>query len=213
MAASSTTGSKARLVVTSGELAATITKAVVVFASTNVDDVVLLMVLFADPKLRPRAVVTGQYVGVTVLVLLSAVAGAAAVAVPAGWISLLGAVPLALGLYKGFEVLRARGAANDDPTRSELAGSSQVLAVAGVTLANGADNLGVYIPLFAVERRSLVVYAAVFAVMVALWCALGFKLVEHRAVGGKIRRYGHVALPIVLVLLGVHILFGVRAVL
>ncbi|MBX3232085.1 MAG: cadmium resistance transporter [Labilithrix sp.] len=194
--------------IASSELLATFVKGVVVFASTNVDDVVLLTVLFADPTLRPRAVVGGQVLGIAVLVGASVAVAAFAVAVPARWISLVGIVPLALGLYKGVEVLRARGVDEGGPPKERLAGASQVLAVAAVTIANGGDNLGVYVPLFAVERRHLFVYVPVFAVMTALWCALAFRLVDNQAVRSKVRRYGRVVLPIVLVLLGLQILAG-----
>lgn len=49
--------------------------------------------------------------------------------------------------------------------------------------------------------------------MTALWCALGFKLVDNAIIGAKLRRYGHIILPIVLVALGIHILAGARALL
>jgi len=201
------------------ELAAATTKAVVVFASTNVDDIVLLSVLFADSRLRPRSVVMGQFIGIGLLVLVSYVAAVAAVLIPPGWTSLLGAVPLALGIYKGVQLLRSRrhGSAAESSAESSteaatVVKSSQILTVVGVTVANGGDNLGVYIPLFAAERGSgaIAVYVAVFAVMTACWCALGYKLVTNRAFGQKISRYGHVVLPIVLVLLGLHILSGAR---
>jgi cadmium resistance protein CadD (predicted permease) len=197
-------------------LAATLASAVVVFATTNVDDIVLLSVLFADSQLRPRAVAMGQFVGIGVLVLVSALAGAAAVAIPSGWTSLLGAIPLLLGLYKGARLVRSRGKEEADDalsTGSKIEGRSQMLAVAGVTLANGGDNLSVYIPQFAADRRAIVLYVVVFAVMTALWCALGFKLVDNRIVGAKVQRYGHVILPIVLIALGAHILSGARALL
>jgi cadmium resistance protein CadD (predicted permease) len=84
-----------------GDLAATLAEAVVVFVSTNVDDIVLLSVFFADRQLRLRAIVAGHYIGIGVLVLVSAVVGAGAVVAPSGWTSVLGAVPLVLGLYKG----------------------------------------------------------------------------------------------------------------
>jgi cadmium resistance protein CadD (predicted permease) len=51
-------------------------------------------------------------------------------------------------------------------------------------------------------------YAAVFAVMTAIWCMLGNGLVKNRAVGSVIYRYGHVALPFVLIALGLTILSG-----
>ena len=88
---------------------------------------------------------------------------------------------------------------------------SQILAVAGVTVANGGDNLGLYIPLFGREPALIPLYAGVFAAMTALWCLAGYLLVQNRLLGGHFRRYGHLALPIVLIALGLWILSGVRA--
>jgi cadmium resistance protein CadD (predicted permease) len=185
-------------------IAATLAKAVVIFASTNVDDILILTTFFADPKFRARSIVIGQYLGMGVLVAISAAAGAAAVTIPTRWISLLGVIPLALGVRAAIDVVRG----DDDDNALPPSGSSQVLAVAGVTIANGGDNIGVYVPVFAVEHHAIWLYAVVFAVMIALMCALGFKLVDNRAFGGKLERYGRIALPIVLVALGVYILSG-----
>jgi len=41
--------------------------AVVLFASTNVDDIFVLLGFFADPKFRGRQIVIGQYLGITAL--------------------------------------------------------------------------------------------------------------------------------------------------
>ena len=191
--------------------------AVVVFASTNVDDVFLLAAFFADPHLRARSVVLGQFLGIGALVAASAAAAWASLAVPDGYPALLGAVPLALGLYK----LRGlwRGGSDVDPDdgdlraaeeRAERRTHSQALAVAGVTVANGGDNLGVYIPLFARDPRLVPLYVAVFAAMTALWCLAGYRLVQNRVIGAQLRRYGHIALPIVLIGLGIWILAGAR---
>ena len=86
---------------------------------------------------------------------------------------------------------------------------SQVLAVAAVTVANGGDNLGVYIPLFAAEPYAIPAFALIFGVMTALWCALARVLIGHRILGESIRHYGHWVLPLVLVALGIYILLGV----
>jgi len=82
--------------------------------------------------------------------------------------------------------------------------------VAGVTIANGGDNLGVYIPLFASATGAIPIYAAIFAVMTALWCWIGYRLVRNRWVGERLRRYGHLLLPYVLIALGLYILSGAR---
>src|ERR1700754_4142951 len=72
-----------------------LTVGIVVFASTNVDDIFLLSAFFADSHLMTRNVVAGQFLGIAALVLASAAAALAALAVPAGWTALLGVVPLA----------------------------------------------------------------------------------------------------------------------
>jgi cadmium resistance protein CadD (predicted permease) len=89
--------------------------------------------------------------------------------------------------------------------------TSQALSVAGVTLANGGDNFGIYIPLFATAPAAIPIYIAVFAVMTAVWCALGYLVVNNPLIGSQVRRYGHVLLPIVLIALGLYILSGAMA--
>jgi cadmium resistance protein CadD (predicted permease) len=83
-----------------------------------------------------------------------------------------------------------------------------VLAVASVTIANGGDNLGVYIPLFASQMSAVPLYVAVFAVMTAVWCALGYALVSNRWIGERASRLASRLLPFVLIGLGLYILSG-----
>lgn len=194
---------------------------VVVFVSTNLDDIFLLSAFFADPHLRPRSVVAGQFLGIGALVAASAVAALAALVIPEGWTALLGLVPLALGIRR-LPSFQRKGEAEDgdDEARiqteersAERRTRSQALAVAGVTVANGGDNLGVYIPLFASAPAAIPVYAAIFAVMTALWCWTGYRLVNNRWIGEPIRRHGPILLPFVLIALGLYILSGARVLL
>ena len=81
-----------------------------------------------------------------------------------------------------------------------------MFAVAGVTIANGGDNLAVYIPVFASGIHAIPIYILTFAVMTGLRCGAGYKLVNNALVGEPIRRYGHILLPLVLIAIGVWIL-------
>jgi cadmium resistance protein CadD (predicted permease) len=203
-----------------GSLASATGIALVVYASTNIDDLLVLAVFFADPRVRLGAVIVGRFIGLAALVLASAAAALLALVIPAGWIALLGVVPLFLGLrllpalrgnredeQSGAEGLRPA----DAKDKSRRGFTSQALSVAGVTLANGGDNLGVYIPLFATAPDAIAIYVVVFAVMTAVWCALGYLVVNNPLIGTQIRRYGHVLLPIVLIALGLYILSGAVA--
>jgi len=135
--------------------------------------------------------VIGQVLGIGVLTAASALAALAALAVPEAWIALLDLVPLILGVRKLW-MLWQRGTApalagqpssHDDDHPLEPRTHSQIVAIAGVTIANGGDTLSVYIPLFASDLQTIVVYAVIFAVMTGVWCAMGYALVNNPLAG------------------------------
>lgn len=196
--------------------------AVAVFVSTNVDDILLLSAFFSDRHLRSRSIVVGQFLGIGTLFVVSAVAALAAVVIPPGWTGLLGVFPLGLGLRAALRAWTesesvgestAESATQSSERREEARFHSQALGVTAVTLANGGDNLGVYIPLFAADKGAIPVFAVVFALMTATWCFLGYGLVNNRWLGDRIRRAGRAALPVVLIALGLHILSSARVLL
>ncbi len=198
-------------------LASSAALCIVVFAATNVDDLFILAAFFADAALSRGSIVLGQFLGIGMLVLASAGAALVTFVVPDGWPALLGLVPLLLGIRKLLALRQSSvhdaGDAQmqqirQEERKAERRMHSQALAVAGVTMANGGDNLGVYIPMFASGPHIIPTYALIFTIMTAIWCALGFLLVNIPHIGGAIRRYGHVALPLVLIALGLHILSG-----
>ncbi|MFC6085778.1 cadmium resistance transporter [Sphaerisporangium aureirubrum] len=184
-------------------ISGTIGTAVAVFAGTNVDDIIVLTVLFlagrATGRPRPWHVVAGQYAGIAALVAVSAVAALGLAVVPDQWVGLLGLVPLGLGVRGLVAVLRDGGAGEDGPP--VVAGG--VLAVAGVTVANGADNISVYTPLFrTIGPAGSLVTAAVFVVLVGVWCAAGAWLGSHEKVIRVVERHGHWLVPVVFVVIG-----------
>jgi cadmium resistance protein CadD (predicted permease) len=185
---------------------------IVLFASANVDDLFVLAAFFSDKRMRPVSIVVGQYLGFGTLVLICAMAALLALALPEEWVALVGFVPLFLGVKKLLALRKKKSGGHRDSKNDRKHGKrvarSQVLTVAGVCIANGADDFGIYVPLFASDLGAIATYAITFAVMVGVWCGLGYWLVSHKVLGNQIRRYGHLILPIVLIALGVYILSG-----
>ena len=181
---------------------------VTAFAATNVDDAFVLLLFFGDRRYRARHVFVGQAVGLGLLVALSLVGALAAVALPARAVGLLGLLPIAIGVKQLLERRRGRGdgsAIAVAPPRAS--GWRQAAAVAGVTLANGGDNVGVYVPLFATRPAGqTALLLVVFAVMLAAWTAAGYLLARRSALAGRLRRVSGVVMPWVLIGLGVTIL-------
>ncbi|GII01797.1 cadmium resistance transporter [Planobispora takensis] len=187
------------------DLPGTAATAVAVFAGTNVDDLIILTVLFlsfrASGRPRPWQIVTGQYAGVALLVVVSAVAALGLTVVPDEWIGLLGLVPLGLGLWNLAGALRGGDGEQAPPAATGL------LSVAGITVANGADNISVYTPLFrTVGLGASLVTVAVFAVLIAVWCAAGSWLGSHKAVIAVVERSGHWLVPVVFIVIGMVII-------
>jgi cadmium resistance protein CadD (predicted permease) len=193
-----------------GNFGATVLSAFSAFTVTNVDEIVLLALLFANPRLRAPAVAAGHFLGIAAVVAVSVLAGLAAMAVPHTLTRLLGVIPLGLGVYELVRQLRGRDD-DDDDDDAELAPkrvsfSAQTLAVAGVAIANGGDNLSVYIPMFVTKPEAIPLSLAVFGVLTVVLCLVGYLLAKNPLIGNKIRRYGQRALPVVLILLGIEIL-------
>ncbi|MGS2619191.1 cadmium resistance transporter [Micromonospora sp. LZ34] len=183
------------------DLLGTAVGAAVVFAATDVDDIVILTLLFVAAhttgRPRPWQIVAGQYLGIGALALASAVVAAGLLVVPDPWTGLLGLLPIALGVRA---LLR-----RDDDEPPAVVGSA--LGVAGVTIANGADNVAVYVPVFrALGPADSAVLLLVFVLLIALWCAAGAWLGGHPRVIAVVERAGHWLVPAVFIAIGLVIL-------
>jgi cadmium resistance protein CadD (predicted permease) len=84
--------------------------------------------------------------------------------------------------------------------------NSGIASVALVTLSNGADNIGVYVPFFVDGRPYLWLILIVYAVMVVMWCSVGRWLGNHSLILRSVDRWGHWAVPLVFIGLGIYVL-------
>jgi cadmium resistance protein CadD (predicted permease) len=182
--------------------------AIVVFASTNIDDVFVLVAFFADKNFSARDVVIGQYAGVSVICAVSAIAALISLVIPPAYIGLLGLIPIGIGAKKLSNLWCEKESKEEDLSGVSSTGAlGKSLAVAAVTMANGGDNIAVYTALFATRNgHEVSAMVIVFAVMTSLWCLAAHWLVSHRALGAPIRHHAHRVVPFVLIGLGVLIL-------
>lgn len=190
------------------------------FVATNLDDILVLMLFFSqvnassETTMQPRHIIVGQYLGFVGLIGLSLPGFVGGRVLPEPWIGLLGLLPIVLGVRQ----LMQRGDAEEGEiqTVSDAAVSTQagrwgfnplVYKVAMVTIANGGDNISIYVPLFASTTwLSLGVTLTIFLGMVWLWCALARYLTAHPAIAPLLTRYGNQVIPYVFIALGVFIL-------
>ena len=173
------------------------------YIGTNLDDLLLNVLFFSEAQTpsRRRSIIAGKYCGIFVLVLVSVLAAGGLQLLPHRYLSLLGLLPIGLGV-------RALFTANteNEPAPSHQ-GRSLWLEVALTTVANGADNLGVYIPLFAgFSPWQLLTVFCVYAAMTALWCWGSIKLTALPPLQRLLQRHRRIVIPVVYLAIGGYIL-------
>ncbi len=183
-------------------------QAIGLFMATNIDDIIVLSLFFArgsGQRGTTSRILIGQYLGfigilgASVLVALGADAFLPPQAIP-----YFGLIPLALGLRAAWQAWRKR---EDDDDAKVEGKKVAVWTVAGVTFANGGDNIGVYVPVFLnIGPAATIAYCVVFLVLVAALVALAKFVTTRRPIAELLERWEHVLFPIVLIGLGIFIL-------
>jgi cadmium resistance protein CadD (predicted permease) len=174
--------------------------AVIAFALTNIDDLLILSFYFANSSFDKKSVIIGQYIGIFSLVLISLSGFVIGKFVDPNWLRFLGFIPVFLGVKQLIALFKKESRNESDIKPGNF------WSVALITIANGGDNIGVYTPLFAkLTMDVLFIYLLVFALMIGLWCSFAFYLVRHPIMRNMFTKYGHVALPVFLIVLGIWI--------
>ncbi|MEH2314014.1 MAG: cadmium resistance transporter [Nostoc sp.] len=205
------------------KLGTTFSEAIIAFIATNIDDIIILLIFFSqvDVNFRRRHILLGQYLGFTAIIIASLPGFFGGLVVQREWIGLLGLLPIAIGIqqlvYRKEETITVQTVSSDfrqsTPTNPVLSFILSVLhpqtyKVAGVTVANGGDNISIYIPLFAGhDLASLGVILSIFFVMVGVWCAITYFLSRQPTIAYILSRYGKAVVPFVLIGLGLFIMY------
>lgn len=192
------------------------------FVATNIDDIVILTIFFTQVNntFRRRHIVLGQYLGFTALIIASLPGFFGGLIVPKAWIGILGLVPIAIGISQLInrekeenEVQVVSGEFNslkaNNSVMSTVASflSPQTYKIAAITFANGGDNIGIYVPLFAnSDLTSLLVILSVFFILIGVWCYIAYLLTRHSTTAHVLTHYGQIIAPFVLISLGIFIL-------
>ena len=183
-------------------------QAIGLFAATNIDDIIVLSLFFArgaGQRGTTARILAGQYLGFAgILVAAILVTTGAGAFLPPAAIPYFGLIPLGLGLWAAWEAWRGDG---DDDDEAKVAGKKVgVGTVAGVTFANGGDNIGVYTPVFlSVEPLAVVAYCVIFLALVAVLVALARFVATRPPIAEVLERFEHILFPIVLIGLGIVI--------
>ncbi|MBC6432711.1 transporter [Nostoc sp. HG1] len=204
------------------KLGTAFSEGIIAFIATNIDDIIILLIFFSqvDVNFRRRHILLGQYLGFAAIIIASLPGFFGGLVVQREWIGLLGLLPIAIGLqqliYRNEETITVQISSDfrqSTPTNPVLSFILSVLhpqtyKVAAVTIANGGDNISIYIPLFAGhDLTSLGVILSIFFIMVGVWCAIAYFLSRQPTIADILSRYGKAVVPFVLIGLGLFIMY------
>lgn len=157
--------------------------------ATTFDDNLYLTAFFGkvNRTFRPKHIILGEYLGFTALVLASLPGFFGGLIIPERWIGLLGLLPVIIGIShlisreQEVEAVQTVGVNLTSTAKSHHQKKSlwatvrdrQTYRVSAVTIANGGNNIGIYVPLFASSNLpSLGVILCVCYFTVGVWCFL-----------------------------------------
>jgi cadmium resistance protein CadD (predicted permease) len=180
---------------------------VVAYAATNVDNLTVLLNFLAASRGHTRVVMAGHIGGSLALIIFALACAVLMLSLPRPWIGVLGVFPLGIGLNKLFK--RWFAGEVDGSTASEHPDHRPISAwmVAMVAISNGSDNIAVYTSLYAGRPVSSdLVITLTLVAMIGVGCFVANCLVSHPFVGLRIKHYGEVILPWVLIVIGISVL-------
>jgi cadmium resistance protein CadD (predicted permease) len=173
---------------------------------TNIDDFVVLTALFVQSAQsgtpRPGQIISGQYLGSLVVIMISGGAAAGLMIVPNDWVGLLGLLPLTLGVYGLIRVWRHC----DDNSMTWPLG---IGSIAAVIIANGGDNISIYTAVFrSLPHADIGVTVVTFLVLVGVWCLAARFSVTHTTIFTAVHHVYRWLVPGVYITMGFLILLG-----
>lgn len=195
-----------------------IVTAILAFASTNIDDIFILMTLFTQvsASLTDQHIMRGQYLGIITLIILSIAGSLIGMIVPEEYIGFLGLFPVYLGVMKVYHHFKNEDDNveiedfNNPQKRNGIMSTFlgvQSLNIAAITIANGGDNVGVYVPLFAnLDLLKLIITVLIFLILVYVWVKIAEYATSHPALTASLKKYNHIIFPLILIGLGIYIL-------
>lgn len=192
----------------------TILSAIVVYISTSIDYLFILMIIFSQKHTKKglRQIYWGQYLGTGILLALSLFAAYVLKFIPQDWIiGLLGLIPIYLGIRVAAEGEEKEGEEKEEEEvveKLESRGTNHLFwTVALITMTSGGDNLGIYIPYFtSLSALEILVILFVFAASIAILSYISYRLAKVSFVSETLEKYERTILPVVFIGLGLFIL-------
>lgn len=196
-----------------GSIFGIIIASMLAFLSTSIDDLFILTLHFAtsNEKFDKKDIIHGHFIGISILILVSLLPSLGFMTLPSHYIGFLGLIPIYRGIDLLFHFNRELPLLGDLPENRITVFlrkffNYNLLLVAMITLANGGDNLALYLPLFSSLKWHVILVIPLFFLYTHYWVKLGEKLVGLKQTTTLIKKYGHIFIPYSMILIGIYLI-------
>jgi cadmium resistance protein CadD (predicted permease) len=183
----------------------TLAVAAAAYASTNLDNLLVLVALLAAPGLERRSVMAGHAAGI-----IAVSGGIAALALLPEFadprhVGLLGLIPLTMGSYRLFALFRGRGLPDGGlPQQPQGSGFGQAFSL---HVSGSADTLAVFGPLLVDSTAAAQpAMGLTFLASAAVMALAGLAIAGRRPVAAALSRGGAWTAPVIMILVGLYVL-------
>jgi cadmium resistance protein CadD (predicted permease) len=95
----------------------------------------------------------------------------------------------------------------EEPEKPNIAGMKSILKVSVVTMMNGGDNIGTYVPLFSqANGAEIAVYVVIYYILLGVWCLIALLVMRQKHIQLLAQQYMLVVIPLLYLGLGVYII-------
>lgn len=175
---------------------------VIAFASTNLDNLLMLVALLAVSSSRPLPILAGYLMASLIVVGAALLVAQVGDLIHARYVGLLGLIPIALGLH-GLLGLVRRSSETATPSRT----SAGVWRTAAMVLPMSSDSFAVYVPLLA-DTNPVHDAVAAGTILISAMVSAGTAgmLVARPGLGARIGWLGERLVPWLMIGVGVYVL-------
>jgi cadmium resistance protein CadD (predicted permease) len=179
------------------------------FAITNIDDMFVLIAFFSEAStsktMTPLRITLGQYIGFTVIIIISMIGFGVSLALPSEPIGFLDLLPILMGVWKLFSLLLSEE--EEEPELPNVTGLKSILKVSVITVMNGGDNIGTYVPLFSQAKGAeIALYAVTYYILLGVWCFAALLVMRQKHVLRLTQKYMGWMIPFLFLGLGLYII-------
>ncbi|HIG43736.1 MAG TPA: hypothetical protein EYQ14_24870 [Gammaproteobacteria bacterium] len=178
------------------------------FATTNLDNLLILVFLLGNSPHARFSVLVGFIVSVILVITVSGLGLVLGAIINPSLVGYLGFAPFTLGCYLLYQQRKSLAVNSVSPAQT-LTGSRIWLASVVLMFSNSADSIAVLLPLLAEsDVASIKLIVVIYLLTSIAWCGLSLSIASRPELAERIGRHGEKFVPWVMLAVGIYVLMN-----